>query len=287
MVKKRTLYIALFFSIMFIYLAIASTTPGISGNVKVIKLEGIIADSDSIFSSGTSSSEFIDQIKDAEENPAIKAILIKINSGGGSAVTSEEIMKSIRDSNKPTVALIRDVGASGAYWAASAADSVVASPISITGSVGVTSSYIEFTQFFEKYGIGYERLVAGEFKDAGTPLRNLTQKERDHLQAMLDDTHNYFLDSVAQNRELSVESQMKVKTAAIYSGRQAQEIGLVDILGGESEAVEEIEKMIGEEAKLIESKKSPTLTDLLVRQSAIAGKAFFSSVLNQEFSLTT
>ena len=242
--KKIVLIVAALAIFLFLVLPVViilASKETLLGNVAVIKINGEIAPEDAggIFSQGSASSSAISElIEEADSDPGIKAILIEIDSPGGSAVASEEIMNSIRKTKKPTVALIRDVGASGAYWAATGADAIVASPVSITGSIGVFSSYLEFSRLMEKYGIGYERLVAGEYKDIGVPFRNLTGKEREILQGQLDVVHAYFIKSVSENRNLSEEQVRNVSNGMAYLGIQAKELGLVDELGGKEKAEE-------------------------------------------------
>ena len=145
------------------------------GNIALIKISGSISSGDELFGKAANPDEIITIIDRAEKSAAVKGILIEINSPGGSPVASEEIMKALKSTNKPTVAVIRDIGTSGAYWVASASDFVVASPVSITGSVGVTGSYLEFSQLLQRYGVRYERLVSAEHKDIGSPFREMTE----------------------------------------------------------------------------------------------------------------
>src|SRR3989338_2223036 len=140
----------------------------LSGNVALIPIDGIILgsdDSEFLFESITSSLDAVELIEKADKNPNIKAIILEINSPGGSAVASEEIAKAVQKTNKTTVAWIREVGASGAYWVASSSDYVIANRVSITGSIGVIASYLEFPGFLEKYNVTYRRLVSGKYKD--------------------------------------------------------------------------------------------------------------------------
>ena len=103
---------------------------------------------------------------------------MEINSPGGSAVASDEIATAVKNAKKPVISLIREVGASGGYWVASASDYIIANRMSITGSIGVISSYLEFSGLMEKYGVGYERLVAGENKDLLTPYKKLEADQK-------------------------------------------------------------------------------------------------------------
>ena len=149
-----------FIAIGVISLFVGIDVESLSGNVALIPIQGVIVgseDSEFLFESVTSSQDAVEFIEKADKNPSIKAIILEINSPGGSAVASEEIANAVRKTNKTTVAWIREVGASGAYWVASASDKIVASPMSITGSIGVISSYLEFSKLFEKYGVPQRR----------------------------------------------------------------------------------------------------------------------------------
>ena len=134
------------------------------GNVALIPIEGMITVNGAagFGASGASSSDVVKFIEKADENTQVQVILLEINSPGGSAVASDEIAAAVKNTEKPVVALIREAGASGGYWIASAADYVIANRMSITGSIGVISSYLEFSGLMEQYGVGYERLVAGD-----------------------------------------------------------------------------------------------------------------------------
>src|SRR3989339_423358 len=172
----------------------------LSGNVALIPIEGVITgseDSEFIFESVTASPDTIELIEKADKNPSIKAIILEINSPGGSAVASEEIANAVKKTNKTTVAWIREVGASGAYWVASSSDHIVASRMSITGSIGVIGSYLEFEGLADRYNLTYRRLVSGKYKDIGDPFRELTQEEQEILQKSLDEIRDYFVGEVA------------------------------------------------------------------------------------------
>ena len=154
-------------------------------NVAVIPVEGELlvgSDSSTLGASVASSDTILADIQKAEDDADIKAVIFRINSPGGSAVASDEIATAIKRMKKPSVAVIREVGASGAYWVASATDHVVANPMSITGSIGVIDSYLSFGRFLSDWNVTYNQLVAGDMKDVGTPYRELTPQERAFLQ---------------------------------------------------------------------------------------------------------
>ena len=172
----------------------------LGGNVALIPIEGEITGSrDPGLSFGgavAASPDIVEMIEKADKNPSIKAIIFEINSRGGSAVASQEIADAVAKTNKTKVAWIREVGASGAYWVASSTDHIVANRASITGSIGVIASYLEFPGFLERYNITYNRLVAGKYKDIGSPFKEMTSEERAVFQQTLDEMRDYFVDEL-------------------------------------------------------------------------------------------
>lgn len=202
--------------------------------VALVKLEGIImidSTTKSLFSSSKSSDDILKDLKEIEKDKTIKGLIIEINSPGGMVVASQEIADQVKKLNIPKIALVREVGASGAYWIASAADIIVTSPMSITGSIGVISSYLEFADLFNKYGVNYQRLVAGDRKDLANPYRKLGNDERNILQSKLDKIHSVFVSEVARNRKMNEADVWKSATGEFFLGIEAKERGLVDVLG--------------------------------------------------------
>ncbi|MCX8147084.1 MAG: signal peptide peptidase SppA, partial [Candidatus Woesearchaeota archaeon] len=201
--------------------------------------------------------------EDAEKDSQIKAILLDINSPGGSAVATDEIANAIKRCNKTTVAVIRETGTSGAYWIASAADYVIANRMSVTGSIGVIGSYFELSGLLERYNITYERLVSGEYKDIGTPFKELTLEERKKLQGIIDEIHEDFINAIAENRNMSKEKIKEIATGEFFTGKKAKELGLVDELGGMDEAEKYIEKKLNITVKIRKYEKPISFSDLL------------------------
>lgn len=256
---------------------------GAAGNTAHIRIHGVISSGgDSMLGGSAVSSQFIaESIKKADKSQGVKAILLDINSPGGTAVASEEVAAAVKNAEKPVVALIRDIGTSGAYWAASSADVIVASPLSITGSVGATASYLEFSELMKKYGLGYERLVSGEYKDSGTPFRDLNEEEKELLQEMIGLTGEYFLQSVRENRNLTGGQAEEISSGRIYIGQQAKELNLIDELGGMDRAESVLKELAGiESVGLIEyrEKKPFGISDLLVQHAAAIGTSIGNSL---------
>lgn len=278
-----------FIAVGIISLFVGVDVESLSGNVALIPIEGVIVgtdDSEFLFESVTASPDTIELIEKADKNPNIKAIILEINSPGGSAVASEEIANAIKKTNKTSVAWIREVGTSGAYWVASSADYVVANRVSITGSIGVIASYLEFPGLLERYNVTYQRIVSGKYKDIGSPYREMTQEEMEIFQKALDDIRDYFVSEVAKNRNLNKKDVDKIANGLFYLGTQAEELGLVDEIGSKDEVVRYIEKEEGIKAELVEYKKEKTLldilSDVLSRQSFFVGKGIGSSLFDKK-----
>lgn len=208
-----------------------ASVPAYGDKIAVMRIKGTITSSPSIFTGSMSPESVFEMIDEIEGNPAIKGVLIELNSPGGSVVASREISMAVRDMEKPTICWMGDVAASGAYWIASACDTIVADPLSLTGSVGVTASYLQFAGTLEKYGVTYERFVSGESKDTGSPFRNTTEEERDEMEELVSEIFRYFLEDVVKNRNLDDDSVDAIKGGGLFLGKDAKDIGLVDELG--------------------------------------------------------
>ena len=184
-------------------------------NTAIIPVKGEITSEGSggFFSSATASApDIIMSIEKAKNDANIKAVIFEIDSPGGSAVATDEIsqaIKSLNEKNITTVAWIRESGASGAYWIASSTDHIVANRMSMVGSIGVYGSYLELYGLMNRYNVTYQRLVSGEYKDAGTPYRPLSSAEEVYIQEKLDKIHSYFISAVAENRNMSIDSVAK------------------------------------------------------------------------------
>jgi len=233
------LVIVLLFSFASVSYRSATMISDGSCNIAVLPIEGIILPFDGLSEltdlviSPRAVRTFID---DAVAESGINGILFEINSPGGTPVAAEWIMESIKNAGLPTVALVGDVAASGGYLVASAADSIVASPMSELGSIGVTMSYLEESQKNEEEGLTFVELARGKFKDAGNPNKPLTDEERELFEAQLEIVHEEFINLVANNRILDTEAVRNLADGSTLLGRAAREVGLVDHVGGRSEA---------------------------------------------------
>ncbi|MBU2574105.1 MAG: signal peptide peptidase SppA [Elusimicrobia bacterium] len=210
--------------------------------VAVIPIFGVIyqTDSSKIWERGSQS--VVKKIKAAAAKKEVKAIVLDINSPGGSVGAVQEIysavVKAKASSKKPFVARFGDVSASGGYYVAAACDSIVAQPGTITGSIGVVFSVSSFAGLMNKVGMRNETIKSGKFKDIGSPMRNMTPEERKLLQGLIDDTYDQFVNAVAAGRKMPLEVVKFLSDGRIYTGRQALEAKLVDKLGDLQDALD-------------------------------------------------
>ena len=166
---------------------------------------------------------------------------------------------------------------------ASSTDKIIASPMSITGSIGVIGSYLEFSGLFEKYGIGYERIVSGEKKDIGTPYRDLTPEEKTLMENKLKIVHEYFIKQVAINRHMEIDDVRKIATGEFYLGSEAKELGLIDEFGNRETAIELMKKELNNtEIKVITREHQTSIFDLFSGVSYNMGRGIGSVLLEQE-----
>ena len=210
-------------------------------------------------------------------------------------IKTKTIAAKIKPVKKPTVAWIRELGASGAYWVASSTDHVISHRMSFVGSIGVIASYLEFSGLMEKYGVGYERLVAGKYKDMGTPLRELTPEERQIIQNELDAVHAYFIEEVAKNRNLSVDKIKEIADGRVFIGIEAQKFGLIDELGSKQEAINYVQNQLNITVSLVEYKKPAGFFDIFKANSDRTafyigkgiGTSLFESKQTQSLTVST
>lgn len=243
------------------------------GNVALIPIKGVIVTQTGSWAGAVDPVFVRESIKNADEDERIKAIVLEIDSPGGSPVASDEIGQALKTTSKPTIALIREVGASGAYWVASNTDYIIANRMSITGSVGVTASYIEIAGTLRRYNATYQELHSGEYKEAGSMFGELDAQERALLQRKIDLIHEYFLEEVQQNRNLSRDATDTIRTGEIFIGSEALELGLVDELGGFDELDAYLKEITGEKPSYIYYEKQLSFLDQfsLLRSAFLPG----------------
>ena len=224
------------------------------GHIALISVEGPISASGA--SGGmlggaamASSVALCEQLYEAQGDDAVKGVLLRINSPGGSAAASDEIYRAVmalRKAGKPVVVSMGDVAASGGYYIASAANYIYANGATLTGSIGVIFELMNWDKAAEKLGIESETLHAGEFKDIGSPWRDMTGKEREMLSTLLAQVHGQFIKAVDEGRDTLDEAGVrKLATGMIYTGEDAAKVGLVDAVGGFEDAKLKVRALAG------------------------------------------
>jgi len=194
---------------------------------------------------GVQADDIVEQIERADEDDAVDALVVKLNTPGGEIVPSEDIRLAAERFDGPTIGYATDVCASGGYDIAAGCDELWAREGSIVGSIGVIGSRVNAKDLADRLGLSYEQFTAGEFKDAGTPLKEIEEDEREYLQTIVDDYYDQFVDTVAEGREMDA-AEIRDTEARIYLGSEAHEMGLVDELGTRRDVEDALESELGE-----------------------------------------
>ena len=213
--------------------------------VAVIRVNGPIVgggDADMAWGSpsSTTSGALMRQFRKARQDDSVQAVLLRVNSPGGSAAATQEAaaeLQKLKDSGKPVVVSMGDTAASGAYWLAAYGDKIYANPSTITGSIGVYMSYYDVQGLSEKLGVREEKIKSGPHKDIFSPFRPMTEEERRLTQNMVDDMYEQFVAVVAEQRHMDGEKVRSLADGRVFTGVQAKEAGLVDELGNYYDAL--------------------------------------------------
>lgn len=255
------------------------------GNVALIPLKGVLLtgeDSSFGMQGGSSSGKIVKQLEQAADNPDIKAIVLEINSPGGSGVAVDEVIESLNDikQNKTVVAWVRDVGASAAYWVSIATNYTVADRLSMVGSIGVIGSYLEYSGLLDHFNVTYRRLVSGKYKDMGSPYREMTSEEQALEQQKLAVMHEVFIQDVAKYRHMDVKDVRKLATGMVYLGTEAKDLGLIDEVGGKKDVIRYLEGHLNTTVSIVEYKEKKSVLDWLQNlQSQGLSKAEIAQLL--------
>ena len=240
----------------------------------LVRIEGVITESEDI----------VRQIKKYREDSSIKGIVLRIDSPGGAVGPSQEIYREVLKTTegKKVVASMGGLAASGGYYIACAANKVFANPGTITGSIGVIMAFSHFEELMKKLGLKTTVIKSGKFKDAGSPVRELTEEEKKILQSVSDDIHGQFIEAVANGRNLKIELVKELADGRIFSGRQAKESGLIDELGTLEDAISYATKLAGikDKAKIVQERKEKNLLLRLFKEDF---SSLIPSPLNTKF----
>lgn len=233
--------------------------------IAVIEIKGVIIDSRPI----------INEILKFKKNDSVKAVVLRINSPGGAVGPSQEIFKEVMKLNKEkkVVASLGSIATSGGYYIACAAEKILANPGTITGSIGVMMKFTNFEQLFSKIGLKGVMIKSGEYKDIGSPFREMTPKDKKILKGVIRDIHRQFIEVVAEGRKIPLKKvREKLADGRIFTGNQAKGLGLVDELGNLQDTIRIAAKMadIQGEPRVIYPKERSSLLGILLNKSLMA-----------------
>jgi protease IV len=234
---------------------------GFGDKVAVVEITGLLS----------TSTPILENLKTFREDHSIRAIVLRVNSPGGVVGPSQEIMKEVERTKKvkKVVASFGSIATSGGYYAACAADVIMANPGTATGSIGVILKMTNLEQLAKKVGVDVYSLKAGALKDMGDPFKPLSPEARKVLQNLLDEIHEQFIRDVARNRELPLEKVRALADGRIFTGEDAKKLGLVDAMGNFNDAVERAGRLGGIKGRIetvYPPKKGFSLLRLLLGQ---------------------
>lgn len=256
----------------------ASNKPGIAW----IKVRGVIAQDNntSPFSRPSGAGAIAKKIREAAEDKNVKALVLDINSPGGTVASVQNIYSELlraKEKGKKIVALFRDVAASGGFYIAMAADKIVAEPGTITGSVGVIMQTSNVEGLFEKIGVKVTPITSGKYKDIGSSYRPMTDAEKALLQDMVNDTYTQFFAAVKAGRpDVKPEDLTEYTDGRVFTGQRAYNLGFVDKLGGEEEALQLAGELAGLKDPKILNQRTDSLRDFVF--------SFGANMENQSFT---
>ena len=235
----------------------------LNDKIGVVCVEGIIADS----------KEITEQLDDFGKDDSIVAIVLRVDSPGGGVAASQEIYDAVLElkKKKKVVVSMGSVAASGGLLVACAADKIVANPGTITGSISAIMQFANVEELMKKIGLKSSVVKSGQYKDIGSPLRDMTPEEKVIIQELVDDIFNQFVDVIVKERKLPREKVVAIADGRVFSGRKAKELGLVDDLGDMASAARLASKLAGKDGKydlVYPSKKRESVFDYLLESTA-------------------
>ena len=219
--------------------AIVSRIP-VGDRVAIISIKGVIVNPIPV----------VRKIERLRKDRSVKALVIRVDSPGGSVGASQEIYRAIerfRAEGKPVVVSMGNIAASGGYYVSAPADYIFANPGTITGSIGVIIQHVAYRELMDKIGVKATTIKTGKFKDTLNPFRELTPEEREYLKETIDEAYEQFLEAILKYRgkKISEERLREVADGRVFTGERAKELGLVDELGGLEDAIEKAKELAG------------------------------------------
>jgi protease IV len=235
-----------------------------SNQVLELDLEGVIFDS----------KQFVEQLKEWGKRPAIKAVVVRINSPGGGVAASQEMYEAVKsfrnETHKKVVVSMSSVAASGGYYVALAGDRIFANPGTITGSIGVIAEWYNYGDLLRWAKMHDVVFKSGELKDSGSPTREMTPAEKEYFQSLINNMFAQFVAAVANSRKMDTSVVTRLADGRVFTGQEAKEKGLIDELGTLEDAVKAAGKMAGirgEPKVVTPPKKSFSILDFVLGDS--------------------
>jgi protease-4 len=259
----------LFFGVLFLTSSLSGrkTAAALSvvgtDRVALVKIAGMLISSEHV----------VEELNDYADDSSVKAIVLRIDSPGGGVVVSQEIYNAVKNAKKEgkkVVVSMGSVAASGGYYVAAAADKIVANPGTLTGSIGVKMEFANVEKLLEKIGVKGMVVKAGEYKDIGSPFRDMTAQEKKLLQDVIDDVHNQFIKAVAEGRNLPETDVRAIADGRIFTGQQALALKLVDQMGDLADSIRLAGSLAGIKGrpKVVEKRKKIPFFEYLKEESA-------------------
>lgn len=233
----------------------------------------------------------VEQLHKYRDDESIPAIVLRIESPGGGIVASQEIyseIRKVRRHGKKVVVSMGSVAASGGYYIATAADTIMANPGTITGSIGVIAELTNAEKLLQKIGVGFEVIKSGQFKDMGSPSRQLTDEERALMQGVIDDSYEQFIDAILAERQIDRADLLTIADGRILTGRQALGYKLIDVLGDYDDAIDLAARMAGIKEKpqvVKEKKKRLGILDLFFDGASDMVHGWFTNSLSLNYMM--
>jgi protease-4 len=207
-------------------------------SIAVIEITGLILNAETV----------VDDLERYVRNDRIPAVVLRLDTPGGAVAPSQEIYAAVlkaRQKGKKVIASMGTVAASGGYYIAAACDTVMANPGTITGSIGVIADFIQVSPLLKKIGVDFTVIKSGKFKDTGSMTREMTEEEKELIRSVLMDTYDQFVEAVAHGRRMDLEKVLQYADGRVFTGRQAKELGFVDMLGTYRDAINMAGRMTG------------------------------------------
>ncbi len=273
------LFLVFFGFLLLAYSVVRGESPRIAGGprIGVVEVKGGIG----MGGRGGDAEEILKQVRKFREDDGIKAVVVRIDSPGGSVGPSQEIHDEVRRlaQKKTVVCSLGGLAASGGYYVAVACPKIVAAPGTLTGSIGVISQFANVKGLVERFDIKMETVKSGKLKDAGNPFRDMTPEDRAYWQSLIDRVYGQFVEAVASGRKLAAADVRKIADGRVITGAEAKELGLVDQLGNLYDAVElaKVEAKLSGEPTLVYPPDERRFLEQLMGSAADAAASAISA----------